>query len=837
MFQTRLSSGKINYQNLAPVFGLALTLSILFAAPLAHALSPMGYVDTIDTQGNVQGWAYDPDSTTTPVTVHFYADGPYNGGGTFLGFASANIQRLDVNQEGYAGNHGFNFKIPAPYNTGGQPIYMYAIDLTHADANTLLINSPKKAGTVVDADGSISSSFKGKPIVMRTSNQYAGAFYSVTWDGVEFINVADHGRQLQSAAVFNGLGEFDNPTEAGSWSDGLHATSSSVALSYATSANSLTAKTLLAYWEPYKGNTVSDVTLSRKVTMGFQGLPNVIEYLTSFHIPDTYLNGASFEGLTGYMPMFFSQFYSYEPGSQKLTAMTNFSLLYTDGYGSIINTPVIFSSADGKYAMGVYSPDSKATYFYVTHHSAQVQKWDCDRRIENLNKQTPGDINFRCYIAVGSLQDVEGALSAVYGYFNDPKGSLGGLNSGTTSPILQGWAYDPKSATSSIYVHMYVDGPTSASNNNANFAGYIKADGLRPDVDSAMSITGNHGFLWPIPAKFQGASHTFYAYGINTDPTGPNPLLVGAPITIAVPIPGSCTFGGKTLTSGQSVSAYKAATVSYGSACASETRTCVNGSLSGSNTYASCSAAVPANCSFNGGTISSGKSVTAYLSSSVAYGSQCSSQLRTCANGTLSGSYTNGSCVVAAAPVRDPIYNLSYQGAWTAHLSTASQSEESSLVANGGWRLTGIIGYLFSLSNTSQPQGTLLLRRFYNSSTGAHLLTYSTGEIQTLPALGYKEEGAQGYVYSPLNTQPVGTVALYRLRSLSHPDYYYTTSATEYQSLSGAGWAGEGVLGYIFASGVAASDSTKTDPLSQLASVLIGLQSVLEKILASKGGQ
>ncbi len=55
----------------------------------------------------------------------------------------------------------------------------------------------------------------------------------------------------------------------------------------------------------------------------------------------------------------------------------------------------------------------------------------------------------------------------------------------------------------------------------------------------------------------------------------------------------------------------------------------------------------PASCSLPwGGTLASGSSVTAYLASSVPYGSSCTSETRTCTNGSLSGSYTNQSCTV-----------------------------------------------------------------------------------------------------------------------------------------------------------------------------------------------
>ena len=64
---------------------------------------------------------------------------------------------------------------------------------------------------------------------------------------------------------------------------------------------------------------------------------------------------------------------------------------------------------------------------------------------------------------------------------------------------------------------------------------------------------------------------------------------------------------------------------------------------------ASTTQSTSASCTFNNQTIASGSSVTVYQSSSVPAGQQCVSQQRTCTNGTLSGSFTNSSCVVASA--------------------------------------------------------------------------------------------------------------------------------------------------------------------------------------------
>ncbi len=57
-----------------------------------------------------------------------------------------------------------------------------------------------------------------------------------------------------------------------------------------------------------------------------------------------------------------------------------------------------------------------------------------------------------------------------------------------------------------------------------------------------------------------------------------------------------------------------------------------------------------ASCSFDGQTVASGASVTAYQASSVPAGSLCVSQPRVCTDGTLSGTYAYASCVVTTVP-------------------------------------------------------------------------------------------------------------------------------------------------------------------------------------------
>lgn len=110
----------------------------------------------------------------------------------------------------------------------------------------------------------------------------------------------------------------------------------------------------------------------------------------------------------------------------------------------------------------------------------------------------------------------------------------------------------------------------------------------------------------------------------------------------------ACSFNGNSVAHGSSVNAYDSSSVPFGQTCVSEQRVCNNGVLSGSKTIASCSVELALACSFNGNSIVSGQSVTAYQSSSVAFGETCLSESRGCENGVLSGTFENASCEVSS---------------------------------------------------------------------------------------------------------------------------------------------------------------------------------------------
>lgn len=120
--------------------------------------------------------------------------------------------------------------------------------------------------------------------------------------------------------------------------------------------------------------------------------------------------------------------------------------------------------------------------------------------------------------------------------------------------------------------------------------------------------------------------------------------------SIAAP---TCTLDGLTLQSGSSTTFYFAQNIPYGELCTSygQARTCTNSTLSGSSSYkyASCTPVSSNSCALDNVVITNGSSATFYDARTAPAGELCSAhvQSRTCTNGTLSGSaaYIYTSCV------------------------------------------------------------------------------------------------------------------------------------------------------------------------------------------------
>jgi hypothetical protein len=278
----------------------------------------------------------------------------------------------------------------------------------------------------VSGDAAIRAGAGGSEIVITTTSRVAGAIHSVTWGGKEFIDSVDHGRQLQSASNLDAgqapiRAETYNPTEAGSRLDHVGPRSTTRLLEIEAHGNFLRTKSQMAFWlapgeksgaHPARNTTtLSNHLLEKRVTIGWQGHEQIIAYDVVFSVPaGEFHRQAVFESLTGYMPPDFEKFWGYDVRAGRLEPLT-------DGPGEQLR-PVVLATPDGKFAMGIFSPDAGARYGRFRFARERVVKWNCVFRPPAAKTGFPaGDYAYRHFVVVGDLATVAEGLKLLVAEF------------------------------------------------------------------------------------------------------------------------------------------------------------------------------------------------------------------------------------------------------------------------------------------------------------------------------------------------------------------------------------------------------------------------------------
>jgi len=284
------------------------------------------------------------------------------------------------------------------------------------------------AGAVSARAGDADTVIRGKAgpsdIVITTTSRLSGAIHSLTWMGKEFIDSADHGRQLQSASSFD-VGNKDfwpeayNPTEAGSRKDGVGRTSSSKLIGIEARGNKLTTIIRPAFWlapgelsgkYPAKNKQVlSNHLITKQVAIGYKHYAHAIDYRVTFSIPEGEKHTlGQFEAVTGYMPAEFNKFWGLDVKTGQLNPLT-------DGPGEQ-KDPVILSTANGLWAMGVWSPDQPSKGYETIGYgrfrfaAEKVVKWNCVFRVKDPVAIKAGNYDYRVFVIVGSAQNVRDTM-------------------------------------------------------------------------------------------------------------------------------------------------------------------------------------------------------------------------------------------------------------------------------------------------------------------------------------------------------------------------------------------------------------------------------------------
>lgn len=332
---------------------------------------------------------------------------------------------------------------------------MRSLHRATAIAALLLCGATATRAQVVNGNATISAPALGHTLSVGTSSQFAGAVSSLRWADKEFINNWDHGRQLQLNAQFFNRYICYNPYEAGSHFDTNLPTTSSKLLSLTASGNRLESTTQMAWYyrsresldprdycgdpaqwlpcPPYIG-PLSDYRVHKTVTIGFAGIPNVIEFLTELFIPEPVQKGLN--NVTAVLNYDFSSVRSYDVVSKDYR-----NIRAVAGEDDRIK---VVSTADGNFAMGLYAPELLQPYgdpgtvnwwfvappdpFYPDPNNPSQPDPDfaCVHvgsfvRYDSFNG--PGFTNDRAYFVIGSLDQVKSGLASLHLQFRalDPE--------------------------------------------------------------------------------------------------------------------------------------------------------------------------------------------------------------------------------------------------------------------------------------------------------------------------------------------------------------------------------------------------------------------------------
>lgn len=268
-------------------------------------------------------------------------------------------------------------------------------------------------------------------ITVKSNSVAGGSIWSWVWNGTEFINHDDYGREMQAAVFFNFTGTTKNPTEAGSTytyaSIPVYARQGSPLIENYNSGNTQITASVPLEWNPdaFGGSIThpvvyADMKIGKEVTLDYNNNPAVAKYLTKVTVGSP-ISGAQVEIPTAYLTSAFNRFYTYDASSQSRTEVfpntcnTGTPVVFkpSSGYGG-----VIISNNDQTRAMGIYGRTTSVSggvvdqfqlYDFVTCYS--TSKWNAARQNFTLNS---GLNTFTTYVVTGTLSDVQSNMRQLF---------------------------------------------------------------------------------------------------------------------------------------------------------------------------------------------------------------------------------------------------------------------------------------------------------------------------------------------------------------------------------------------------------------------------------------
>ncbi len=450
---------------------------------VAAIASPVGYLDHVSLaiEGNqaklkANGWAVDKGSPAVSIPVHIYVTSP---GGETLGYAlTAGEPRPDVNQAiGVSGSHGYSWALPISIS-GQYKVCAYGIHVTPMSAGNSLLGC--RSIDVPGADRPVGYldwlSFRnqGESATLEIGGWSYDPGSPAASNPVHLYITAPDGKTTSQAVSADILRSDVNTAMKVSGSHGYRASigvnqvgtyrvcAYGIYISVLSKGNSLlgcqsvTAKAAESPVGFLDSVAVESSGASAAiVSSGWTLEPTQPAASNPVHV---YVTGP--DGKTA----------GYAFGTTQLRADVNAFMSVTGNHGFRTSVPI---SQPGKYRVCAYG-------IAVSPLSAGHKLLEC----REVNAPVAD-------IAIGYLDAVR--VETV---------------GGQPSLAAIGWTLDPNASSASIPVHTYVTSPDGITRSFSS-----TADLARPDVNTVMKVTGNHGYKTMTPITARG-KYTVCTYGI-----------------------------------------------------------------------------------------------------------------------------------------------------------------------------------------------------------------------------------------------------------------------------------------------------------------------------------
>jgi hypothetical protein len=209
-----------------------------------------------------------------------------------------------------------------------------------------------------------------------------GATWRWTWNGVQFINNDDYGRQIQSDFYFPPDFNSSNPNEAGDYYPRANPVTAhgSPLLRFENQGNTQYTRAVPLNWDPTAFGGDPDhpiiwnqMVLGKDLTLNFNSMGSVAKYTTHLILPTA--TRGTFEAPAVYLRANFNRFWTYDAPSGALAEITDQVPSGCNFAGSYFYSPHfgggIISDATGENALGVYGVDDanggSVTFFNISN--------------------------------------------------------------------------------------------------------------------------------------------------------------------------------------------------------------------------------------------------------------------------------------------------------------------------------------------------------------------------------------------------------------------------------------------------------------------------------------